>query len=55
MTKSKRKKLAAKRKKWWENEGRFSLDRRTGEPHPKGYCGDQMCCWGKIGDKVKWA
>ncbi len=20
--------------------------------HPDGYCGNQLCCWGKYGDKV---
>jgi len=46
------------KEKWGNGQFVSRWNRNTGrvEPslHPKGYCGDQLCCWGQPKDKVQW-
>lgn len=47
-----KKKKKSKHQIWWETTERFLYSKIF--EHGKGYCGNQMCCWGKPGDRVKW-
>jgi len=38
----------------WRKNGRYQSTKGWSWPHPIGYCGDQMCCWGEPGDRVQW-
>lgn len=47
--------IILKRQKEWNEHGRWTYGKKSYAEHPKGYCGDQFCCWGNPKDKVRWA